>query len=142
MLPGVPGRVNEAPGRGGPRPGACLLAGAGVCSADLHQPFRRRSIVTHQRIFGAAALTAAAVAVGLLTTQAEAQKNKPRAEAHDAHAEAFDHCAKACSDCQRQCDSCGTHCAHLLAGGKKEHLKTLQTCEDCATVCAAAAQIV
>jgi hypothetical protein len=51
-------------------------------------------------------------------------------------------CAKACSDCQRACDACATHCTHMLLEGKKEHLTTLMTCQDCATVCSAAAQIV
>ena len=35
-----------------------------------------------------------------------------------------------------------THCARLLSEGKKEHLATLGTCQDCANVCTAAAQIV
>jgi hypothetical protein len=30
----------------------------------------------------------------------------------------------------------------LVSEGKKEHLKTLQTCQDCATLCSAAASIV
>jgi hypothetical protein len=30
----------------------------------------------------------------------------------------------------------------MTSQGKSEHLKTLQTCQDCATFCAAAAQIV
>jgi hypothetical protein len=51
-------------------------------------------------------------------------------------------CAKACSDCQRACDLCATHCANMLHEGKKEHLKTLATCRDCATMCSAAAEIV
>src|SRR5438105_2096895 len=58
------------------------------------------------------------------------------------HEGAFSDCAEACSDCQRECDACGHHCAVLLAGGDKEHLRTLQTCQDCADVCTAAAQIV
>jgi hypothetical protein len=37
---------------------------------------------------------------------------------------------------------CATHCAHRLHEGRKEHLTTLMTCQDCATVCSAAAQIV
>lgn len=57
------------------------------------------------------------------------------------HAAVFDQCAKACSDCQRACDACAAHCAHLLAEGKKDHLRTLQTCQDCATHCVAAACI-
>jgi hypothetical protein len=51
-------------------------------------------------------------------------------------------CAAACSDCQRSCDGCATHCAHLLFEGQKAHFATLATCQDCATVCAAASQIV
>lgn len=61
---------------------------------------------------------------------------------HDSHAAIYEDCARACNDCQRACDACATHCAKLLAGGQKEHLKTLQTCQDCATHCSAAASIV
>jgi hypothetical protein len=53
----------------------------------------------------------------------------------------FLECAKACHDCARICDACSTHCAHLIAAGKKEHLHTLHTCQDCATTCNAAAAI-
>lgn len=70
-------------------------------------------------------------------------KAKPEAVGHHAeHDEMLQACAKACSDCQRACDTCATHCAHLMAEGKKEHLTSLMTCRDCATICAAAAQIV
>jgi len=62
--------------------------------------------------------------------------------AHTEHSEAMQACAKACSDCQRACDTCATHCAHMLAEGKKEHLTTLATCLDCSTICAAASQVV
>jgi hypothetical protein len=58
------------------------------------------------------------------------------------HNEHFDKCAKACTACLRECESCAHHCAHLVAEGKKEHLKTLGTCADCADFCAAAARIV
>jgi hypothetical protein len=58
------------------------------------------------------------------------------------HTSAMEACAKACADCQRVCDLCSSHCAHMIAEGKKEHLATLGTCRDCATVCSAAAQIV
>jgi len=61
---------------------------------------------------------------------------------HMEHNVIMQDCAKACSDCQRACDLCATHCAHLLYDGKKEHLTTLATCRDCATICSAAAQIV
>lgn len=58
------------------------------------------------------------------------------------HAAMYEKCAKECNDCQRICDMCAKHCADLLAHGKKEHLKTLATCQDCATFCSAAACIV
>ena len=54
----------------------------------------------------------------------------PKSDDHAGHAgqdEMMAKCAKACSDCQRACDSCATHCAHLVAEGKKEHLTTLMT---------------
>jgi hypothetical protein len=60
----------------------------------------------------------------------------------DKHAASFDQCAKACTECLRECESCAHHCAHLVASGKKDHLRTLGTCADCAEVCAAAAKIV
>jgi hypothetical protein len=58
------------------------------------------------------------------------------------HHEAFEKCAKACTHCLRECESCAHHCAHLVAEGKKDHLKTLGTCADCADFCTAAARIV
>lgn len=67
--------------------------------------------------------------------------DKPAIE-HAEHNEGLQACAKACSDCQRACDVCSTHCAHLMADGKKEHMMTLMTCQDCADICAAASQVV
>jgi hypothetical protein len=63
-------------------------------------------------------------------------------EKHKMHGEHMLACAKACSDCQRECDTCAAHCAHKIAEGKKEHLTTLKTCQDCADFCVAASQIV
>lgn len=51
-------------------------------------------------------------------------------------------CAAACAGCQMACDSCAAHCLGLLEEGKKAHAETLQTCLDCAEVCAAADRIV
>lgn len=59
----------------------------------------------------------------------------------DDKAGGYDHCAKACHECARTCDCCAAHCAHLLTDGKKEHLRTLRSCQDCATFCSAAACI-
>lgn len=60
----------------------------------------------------------------------------------DPHNKMFTDCAKACDDCGRMCDACGAHCAKMVADGKKEHLKTLGTCQDCATACKAASCVV
>jgi len=64
-----------------------------------------------------------------------------KAAPDDHHGGAFMTCAKACNDCQRECDSCARHCAGKVADGKKEHMKTLGTCADCAEICSAAARI-
>ena len=83
----------------------------------------------------------AAFALAILGLAMFAQQGRTHEGEHMDN-EAMQACAKACSDCQRACDGCATHCASLLAGGKKEHLKSLRSCQDCATTCAAAAQIV
>jgi hypothetical protein len=59
----------------------------------------------------------------------------------DHHGGAFMECAKVCDDCQRECDSCARHCALLVAEGKKDHMKTLGTCSDCADMCSTAARV-
>jgi hypothetical protein len=79
--------------------------------------------------------------LGLMAFAQEGQSQEKKVD-HMEHHAMMQACAKACSDCQRACDSCATHCAHLLTEGKTEHLKSLANCQDCATVCAAAAQIV
>jgi hypothetical protein len=79
-------------------------------------------------------LRTAALAVAVLALGAAAR-------AQDPHAKHFDDCAKACADCLRECESCAHHCAHLVAEGKKDHLKTLGTCTDCAAFCTLAAQV-
>lgn len=73
--------------------------------------------------------------------KAKASDNPPAGHEHMEHNEALQACAKACSDCQRMCDMCSTHCGHQLAEGKKEHVTTLMTCQDCADICAAASQV-
>ena len=77
------------------------------------------------------------------TAEPKAEDAKPAVKGeHSEHDAMFVACAKACSDCQRACDMCKTHCGHMLAEGKKEHKMTLASCQDCATCCAAASQIV
>lgn len=92
----------------------------------------------NNRKFGGIGLVAFALAI--IGTVAFAQQGQTAD--HMEHNEMMQTCAKACSDCQRACDNCATHCGHMLAEGKKEHLTTLATCQDCANVCSAAAQIV
>ena len=70
------------------------------------------------------------------------RKAESGSKLHAEHDKVLRDCAKACSDCQRECDMCATHCAHLLLESKKEHATTLMTCQDCADICVAAAQIV
>ena len=75
------------------------------------------------------AALAALILAGAASADKDTGKKKTmKSSAHDA-------CAKACFHCERLCESCATHCAHLLAQGKKEHTRTLATCRDCAKAC-------
>ena len=91
----------------------------------------RRVLLTAMRLIGVGLLSFH----GNLSTADEKQANQQ----HAAH---FDKCAKACTDCLRECESCAHHCAQLVAAGKKDHLRTLGTCADCAELCTAAGKIV
>ncbi len=90
--------------------------------------------------------TLALALIALLAITPAARTAEPKAEPakieHSEHDAMMMSCAKACSDCQRMCDMCATHCSHMLAEAKKDHSKTLATCLDCATICAAASQVV
>jgi hypothetical protein len=81
---------------------------------------------------------AAALAVAFFALMGYSAAQQPA----DPHSQAFDKCANACNDCEQICAACVTHCATLVSQGKKEHLETLQTCQDCAAHCRAAADIV
>jgi hypothetical protein len=91
-----------------------------------------------RREFGVAGLSGLALAA--LPGVALAQED-PKARAGEKH-ETLEACAAACCACQRECDLCTTHCAQLMMEGMKEHLATLMSCRDCATICAAAARVV
>jgi hypothetical protein len=82
-------------------------------------------------LFASAALAAS---VGMIVSTAAQEK-------HDAHSAHFVACAKECHDCGLMCDTCATHCAHMIADGHKEHMTTLQTCQDCSSICASAANV-
>lgn len=83
--------------------------------------------------------TAYVLTIGVLVAYGDAPKAAPATTDHHAMME---ECAKACDDCARLCDMCAAHCAKMVAEGKKEHLKTLQTCADCASICSAASCVV
>src|SRR5215471_13063196 len=100
--------------------------------------FLEATIMIGRRQFALAGLSAAAWGA----MQAVAGADEKEAAGATADSETFEACAKACSDCQRICDSCATHCAELLNKGEHHHFNTLMSCQDCADVCSAAAQIV
>jgi len=104
----------------------------------IERRFKQWSFPMKNRMFGglsamALAFTLAVVGVDTFAHQAQAAEMKVDPKLQE--------CAKACSDCQRVCDLCATHCANLLADGKKEHLSCLMHCRDCATCCAACSQV-
>jgi hypothetical protein len=64
-------------------------------------------------------------------------------EPHHHHATAeMDKCMKECARCAKECASCFQHCVHMVADGKKEHVRTLRTCNDCGDMCAMAGKLV
>jgi hypothetical protein len=85
-------------------------------------------------------LMLAAIAVVGITWTIGAGADERRAE--DKHAGHFDGCAKECANCMRECESCARHCMDQVNGGKQDHFATLQSCSDCADMCAAAGKIV
>jgi hypothetical protein len=89
-----------------------------------------------RREFGLVSASAAALAA----MQGGVFAQEPKK--HEEHEDMYEECSEACSECQRECDECAHHCAMMLAEGKKQHMTTLQTCQDCAEICSAAARIV
>jgi len=78
----------------------------------------------------------------VLGGQAIAEERSPEAAAGHADDRGLAACADACGKCLRECESCSTHCAGLLAAGKREHAATLRLCLDCADLCTAALRLV
>jgi len=83
-------------------------------------------------------LAIAALAITLLSVSGSTTAQERKSRADD---QKYWDCAKACDDCGRVCDACATHCARLIADGKKEHVHTQQTCLDCASICRAAGAV-
>ena len=84
-----------------------------------------------------AAVAGLAAGLGLVWARAD----EPQAPHHHATPE-MAACLKECARCARECESCLTHCTELVAGGKKEHVQTLRTCNDCGDLCALAAKLI
>ena len=61
---------------------------------------------------------------------------------HHAHGgDHFDRCAQACAASANECGSCYKHCAALVAGGSKDHVKMMRLCNDCQLICSTAAAL-
>jgi hypothetical protein len=84
----------------------------------------------------AAAAVALALAGGLGALRLSAADDP-----HRGHAE-MEACMKECARCAKECEMCVNHCAHMLADGKKEHLRSLKTCNDCGDMCAMAGKLI
>jgi hypothetical protein len=93
--------------------------------------------MNRRNLLGALALAAALAAWSGLQGRADDPKAVGKDQAHGA----FMDCAKACAICQNQCESCFNHCAHLVADGKKEHVRSMRSCNDCGEICATAAKL-
>jgi len=62
-------------------------------------------------------------------------------EAQKSASDQYARCAKACIDCRKACTACSKHCVSMVAAGMKEHVKSKSLADDCADICAAAANI-
>jgi hypothetical protein len=51
-------------------------------------------------------------------------------------------CLKACAHCAKECESCFAHCVGMVAEGKKEHVATLRSCNDCGDMCAMSGKLI
>ena len=87
-------------------------------------------------------MAAAAVAVALAGVFGAVRlaADERKADSHRGHAE-MEACMKECARCAKECESCFNHCTHMVAQGKKEHLRTARTCIDCADFCVAAGRL-
>jgi hypothetical protein len=88
----------------------------------------------------AAAAVAVALAGGFGVLRLSAADDK-KADPHRGHAE-MEACMKECARCAKECEMCLDHCTHLVADGKKEHVRTLRTCNDCGDMCAMAGKLI
>ena len=85
------------------------------------------------------AIAALAALVGVWGARADEPKAAPPHHHVTAEMEA---CMKACARCAKECGSCLNHCIHMVADGKKEHVATLRTCNDCGDMCAMSAKLI
>ena len=87
------------------------------------------------------------LALSVIPSAAMADQHKDHAAHHAGHG---DHamvgaeslkCSEACSTCARSCNSCVTHCISEVKSGNANHAESLKVCQDCATICSAASEI-
>lgn len=107
----------------------CKVVASELCIREMKM--NRRNLLG-----GLATLTTGAALGGLV--HADEPKRPQAADQASDHQEA---CAKACSACANTCAACSAHCAELLADGKPEHAVSMKLCNDCETVCRAAAEL-
>jgi hypothetical protein len=84
-------------------------------------------------------LTAVAFS-GLALAQALAPDQPPAVSAKAPEHDPAHH-ANHIAACAVMCDACAAHCARLIADGKKEHMKSMQHCQDCAAICHSTAAV-
>lgn len=87
-------------------------------------------------------IVTAALAVGLAGGFGVLRLAADEPQHHQHGAAEMEKCLKECARCARECESCFNHCTHLVAEGKKEHVRTLKTCNDCGDMCALAGKLV
>src|SRR5436309_11477708 len=94
-----------------------------------------------QKVYVVLGLLAAALLAGGATLTAGGKAEAGGKKKVEIPAKAFDHCAKACGMCAGECERCSHHCLKMILAGKKDHEKTLRSCDDCAELCVAAGRI-
>ncbi|HYT89318.1 MAG TPA: four-helix bundle copper-binding protein [Gemmataceae bacterium] len=96
----------------------------------------------HLRLAGAFAVVLGLTALlGLMARGQDQPTGKQPAVTPHKHDKHFQHCAKICADCMVRCEANFRHCAHLVAAGKKEHVRGMHLSADCAELCAVASKL-
>jgi hypothetical protein len=86
-------------------------------------------------IAASAVLGGALLGIGLRAAE-------PKSTPHHHMTPEMEACMKECAKCAKECASCLNHCINLVADGKKEHVQTVRTCNDCGDMCAMAGKLI